>query len=163
MVASHYGAWSFDLSKMWTSHTEFLACKAFIVNLQAIVWHFPIFVPSIHELSQEHLLPFRSSFSSFPSTAWAIPIEIYRAWPGNEAAKKTNEIFRSFPPLSTLDKKSSFVIERRRKKGPFVLFALALSFIPYPNGHRNRSQRKYHPLALRVGYHLITSLRAVFA
>lgn len=55
MVASHYGAWSFDLSKMWTSHTEFLACKAFIVNLQAIVWHFPIFVPSIHESYQEHL------------------------------------------------------------------------------------------------------------
>ena len=34
--------------------------------------------------------------TSSPWTAWAIPIEIYRAWPGNEAAKETNEIF---PPL----------------------------------------------------------------
>ena len=107
------------------------------VNFKGFVGHFPTLV--IVESHQEHIFP----FDRFNDTHWDL---------SSMTVKRSRQENKWDFLSATLDKKSPFVIERRRKKDSlFCFLGLCPSFFRYPNGHRNRSQGKYRQLAPRRG------------
>ena len=99
------------------------------VNLLAFVGHFPTFV--IYESHREHIFP----FDRLSDTHWDL---------SSMTGKRSRQENKWDFPSSSLDKKSPFVIERRHKKDSlFCFLGLCPTVFRYPNGHWNRSQRKY--------------------